>query len=411
MAAAPRSIRYLDRPQPQHLRREHARVVLRPGRILAVLALVAVLVLAGGMAGTVTHLRGNITTAPLRTGTDAAQGDAEEGDLTILLLGSDSRDLAEESFGEADGSRRSDAMVLAHLSADDGRIDAVQLPRDTLLDLPACADTGRGSFSGGRGMLNSALNYGPACSVAAVEELTGVRIDHFVELDFEGFIAIIDALGGLPVCLPESMEDPAADLDLPAGEQTLDGRDALALARTRHAVGDGSDIARLGHQQMVMSAVVHEATSRQVVARPDRLYSFLDATTSALTVDPGLSAISDMASLGSRVSRVPTESITFVTMPWEPAPGDPNRVVPSAEAEAVFEDLAGDVPLAVAGTGSGHTTSSEPEGAEGSGSGEASSSQEPTSDAEAPADGRAEESSTSTTGTTVRTADVDLCSD
>ncbi|PCC37724.1 transcriptional regulator [Brachybacterium alimentarium] len=385
--------------------------MLRPGRILAVLALVAVLVLAGGMAGTVTHLRGNITTAPLRTGTDAAQGDAEEGDLTILLLGSDSRDLAEESFGEADGSRRSDAMVLAHLSADDGRIDAVQLPRDTLLDLPACADTGRGSFSGGRGMLNSALNYGPACSVAAVEELTGVRIDHFVELDFEGFIAIIDALGGLPVCLPESMEDPAADLDLPAGEQTLDGRDALALARTRHAVGDGSDIARLGHQQMVMSAVVQEATSRQVVARPDRLYSFLDATTSALTVDPGLSAISDMASLGSRVSRVPTESITFVTMPWEPAPGDPNRVVPSAEAEAVFEDLAGDVPLAVAGTGSGHTTSSEPEGAEGSGSGEASSSQEPTSDAEAPADGRAEESSTSTTGTTVRTADVDLCSD
>ncbi|RCS80198.1 LytR family transcriptional regulator [Brachybacterium alimentarium] len=385
--------------------------MLRPGRILAVVALVAVLVLAGGMAGTVTHLRGNITTAPLRTGTDAAQGDAEEGDLTILLLGSDSRDLAEESFGEADGSRRSDAMVLAHLSADDGRIDAVQLPRDTLLDLPACADTGRGSFSGGRGMLNSALNYGPACSVAAVEELTGVRIDHFVELDFEGFIAIIDALGGLPVCLPESMEDPAADLDLPAGEQTLDGRDALALARTRHAVGDGSDIARLGHQQMVMSAVVQEATSRQVVARPDRLYSFLDATTSALTVDPGLSAISDMASLGSRVSRVPTESITFVTMPWEPAPGDPNRVVPSAEAEAVFEDLAGDVPLAVAGTGSGHTTSSEPEGAEGSGSGEASSSQEPTSDAEAPADGRAEESSTSTTGTTVRTADVDLCSD
>ncbi|PCC33800.1 transcriptional regulator [Brachybacterium alimentarium] len=385
--------------------------MLRPGRILAVLALVAVLVLAGGMAGTVTHLRGNITTAPLRTGTDAAQGDAEEGDLTILLLGSDSRDLAEESFGEADGSRRSDAMVLAHLSADDGRIDAVQLPRDTLLDLPACADTGRGSFSGGRGMLNSALNYGPACSVAAVEELTGVRIDHFVELDFEGFIAIIDALGGLPVCLPESMEDPAADLDLPAGEQTLDGRDALALARTRHAVGDGSDIARLGHQQIVMSAVVQEATSRQVVARPDRLYSFLDATTSALTVDPGLSAIGDMASLGSRVSRVPTESITFVTMPWEPAPGDPNRVVPSAEAEAVFEDLAGDVPLAVAGAGSGHTTSSEPEGTEGPDSGEASSSQEPTSDAEAPADGRAEESSTSTTGTTVRTADVDLCSD
>src|SRR5699024_5956839 len=194
-------------------------------------------------------------------------------------------------------------------------------------DLPACPDTGDGAFRGGRGMLNSALNFGPGCSVAAVEELTGVQIDHFMELDFEGFIAMVDALDGVPVCLPEALDDPAADLDLPAGEQVVGGKDALALARTRHAVGDGSDIARLGHQQMVMSAVVQEATSTGVLSRPDRLYAFLDATSSSLTVDPGLSRAADLAGLGTRISHVDPSRITFMTMPWEPAPTDRNRVV------------------------------------------------------------------------------------
>src|SRR5699024_4851369 len=168
--------------------------------------------------------------------------------------------------------------------------------------------------------------------------------DHFMELDFEGFIAMVDALDGVPVCLPEALDDPAADLDLPAGEQVVGGKDALALARTRHAVGDGSDIARLGHQQMVMSAVVQEATSTGVLSRPDRLYAFLDATSSSLTVDPGLSRAADLAGLGTRISHVDPSRITFMTMPWEPALTDRNRVVPSADASEVFAALAADEP-------------------------------------------------------------------
>lgn len=332
---------------PAHRRRRARPETVRRRRrtvgVLAALALAATLVVAGGLLGTVTHLEGNLATAPLRADQDPAPRESD-GAMDVLLIGSDSRDLQEASYGQGDGSRRSDALVLVHLSADDSRIDAVQLPRDTLMDLPSCPDTGSGASRGGRGMLNAALNFGPACTVAAVEELTGVQVDHFMELDFEGFIAIVDALDGLQVCLPDALEDPAAGLDLPAGEQVVGGKDALALARTRHALGDGSDIARLGHQQMVMSAVVQEATSSRVISRPDRLYAFLDATSSSLTVDPGLSRAVDLAGLATRVSRVDPAQITFATMPWEPAPTDRNRVVPSAEAAGLFAALAADEP-------------------------------------------------------------------
>lgn len=322
--------------------------VYRRRRIMVGLALLAVLALLGGLgvAGAAWRLHGNIATAPLRAEDEEAASAAGAGtELNVLLLGSDGRDLSSGDYGEDDGSMRSDAMVLAHVSADDERIDAVQLPRDTLMDLPACADTGRGAFPGGYGMLNSALNYGPACSVAATERLSGVRVDHFVEMDFDGFAAVVDALGGLPVDLPQPLEDPFADLDLPAGHQVVNGRDALALARTRHAVGDGSDIARMGHQQMVMSAVLDRASERKVLTRPTRLYRFLDAVTGALTVDPGLGSPTELSSLTTRVARIPSQRITFRTMPWQPAPEDPARVLPSEEADTVFGHLAADTPV------------------------------------------------------------------
>ncbi|HJX77656.1 LCP family protein [Glutamicibacter sp.] len=236
-------------------------------------------------------------------------------------------------------------MLLMHLPPGNGRIEAIQIPRDTVLYRPACEDTGFGSYAGGYGMINSALNYGPACSVAAVEELTGVHLNHFIEVNFEGFISIVNALDGIKVCLNNSMQDSKANLNLSAGQQTLDGPDALALARTRHAIGDGSDIARLGNQQMVMSAIVQRAKSKEVLTRPDRLYAFLDAITSAMTVDPDLSTLADLAGLAARIQTVPTDQITFTTMPTEPAPENPNRVVPAPDAKLIFERISQDIPV------------------------------------------------------------------
>ncbi|PRA04230.1 transcriptional regulator [Arthrobacter sp. MYb229] len=315
----------------------------RRKRNFRIIAAALVLALVVGVGAAWFRLQGNISTAAMRA-TEQRVPDSSRG-MNILLLGSDSRTFSSTDFGKDNGSARSDSMVLVHLAAGNERIDAVQIPRDTLLEIPACEDTGHGHYAGGHGMINSALNYGPACSVAAVESLTGVDLDHFIEVNFEGFISIVDALDGIDVCLADQMQDPKANLDLPAGNQTVKGEDALALARTRHAVGDGSDIARLGHQQMVMSAVVQRATSRETLTRPDRLYSFLDAVTSSMTVDPGLSSLANLASLATRIQAVPTGEITFMTMPWQPAPQNRNRVVPAPEASTIFERLSADTPV------------------------------------------------------------------
>ena len=307
----------------------------------AALGIVGTLVVGGLALG---HLQSNLDSSPLRSDDSAEVLNDNTHGTNILILGSDTRDLDGDEYGDAGGAR-SDAMVLAHLSEDETRIGAIQIPRDTMMDLPACPDTGRGASAGGYGAVNSALNAGPACSVAAVESLSGVRLDHFIEMNFEGFTTMVDAMDGAPVCLPEALQGRRANLDLPAGEQTVDGRDALVLARTRHAVGDGSDIARMGHQQQVMSAIVQRARSSEVLTHPDRLYGFLDAVTSSLTVDEDLNSLSALTSLATEAANVEDSNISFRVMPWEEEPTDHNRVIPSAEAAEVFQRLHADQPL------------------------------------------------------------------
>ncbi|MCW2770853.1 MAG: hypothetical protein JWR27_2286 [Aeromicrobium sp.] len=299
------------------------------------------LVLGGAAAAAYMKLNGNIESSKLPDST-IVKNDTPEGALNILFIGSDSRDLKTKGYGKEKG-QRSDALMLVHFSKGNTRVDAVQIPRDTLTELPACSDTGSGSFSGGVNlMINSALEGGPACSVKAVEKLSNVHIDHFVQLNFDGFASMVNALGGVNVCLTKPMVDVDARLDLPAGKQKLDGSDALALARTRHAVGDGSDIGRLGHQQVVMSSIISRARSAGVLTRPDRLFKFLNALTSSITVDEGISSISKLTGLAKRAKAVKDSGITFITMPTGAAPTDPNRVVKIADADTIFRSIAKD---------------------------------------------------------------------
>ncbi|MFI7579484.1 LCP family glycopolymer transferase [Kocuria kalidii] len=180
--------------------------------------------------------------------------------------------------------------------------------------------------------------------VTAVEALSGVSLDHFLELRFDGFARIVDSLDGLPVDLPEPLLDPKADLDLPGGAQVLDGDQALAWSRTRYSIGDGSDIARMGNQQTVMYTIVDRVKDREPATHPRRAHSFLDAVTSSVRTDAELARVPTMARLGAGLARVPQENISIGTMPWVPDLHDPNRVVPAAEAEEVFHALSMDVP-------------------------------------------------------------------
>ena len=323
-------------PTPKGARRRPKRVWRRVVIGFGVFALV----LGIGGAAAYQKLNGNIESSQLAP--SLVKDDTPEGATNILFIGSDSRKLKSKGYGNEAG-QRSDALMLVHFSKGNKRVEAVQIPRDTLTTLPACKDTGSGAFAGGANlMINSALAGGPACSVRAVEAISNVHIDHFVQLDFDGFASMVNALGGVNVCLDKPMVDPDAKLNLPAGKQHLNGKNALALARTRHAVGDGSDIGRLGHQQVVMSSIISRARSAGVLTRPDRLFKFLNALTSSITVDKGISSISKLTGLAKRAKAVPDSKIRFITMPTGAAPSDPNRVVKTADADTIFAAIAKD---------------------------------------------------------------------
>lgn len=204
------------------------------------------------------------------------------GGLTFLVIGSDSRDGSnredeeELSLGSTPG-QRSDTMMLVRLNHERDRVTVVGIPRDLWVDIP-----GQGADK-----INAAYAYGgPQLSVRTVESLTGVRIDHYVEVDFHGFVDVVDALGGIEVCLPEPINDPKAHLDMDAGTHQVDGTEALAFARTR-ATSQG-DLDRIDRQQQVLSAMLDKALSTETLSNPAKLTNFLDSSLSSVTVDQGL---------------------------------------------------------------------------------------------------------------------------
>lgn len=339
-------------PSPRGARRRPRQVWRRLVIGLGVFALV----IGTGGAAAYWKLNANINSSELRDKDHVAKDDTPKGATNILFIGSDTRKLKSKGYGNEAG-QRSDALMLVHFAKDNKRIEAVQIPRDTLTTLPACKDTGSGAFAGGANlMINSALAGGPACSVRAVETISGVHIDHFVQLNFDGFASMVNALGGVNVCLDKPMVDTDAKLNLPAGKQKIHGKNALALFRTRHAVGDGSDIGRLGHQQVVMSSIISRARSAGVLTRPDRLFKFLNALTSSITVDKGIASISKLTGLAKRAKAVPDSKIRFITMPNGAAPSDPNRVVKTADADTIFAEIAKDQEVPVESTDAKTTT-------------------------------------------------------
>ncbi|OQD55640.1 LytR family transcriptional regulator [Streptomyces phaeoluteigriseus] len=270
----------------------------------------------------------------------------------VLLIGSDSRaGDGNGEYGRDSGTERSDTTILLHLSAGRRSATAVSIPRDLMVDVPACRRPDGSRSSPTFAMFNYSFQTGgSACTIRTVEKLTDIRIDHHVVVDFHGFKKMVDALDGVEVCLKEPIRDKAAKLRLPAGRVRLDGEQALGYVRARKTLGDGSDTDRMDRQQRFLGALVNKAQSNDVLLNPVKLYPVLDAATSSLTTDPDLASLRGLYALVRGLRDIPTAQVRFLTVPRESYVYNANRdqlVEPAAEK--LFERLRTDAPVSVTG--------------------------------------------------------------
>ncbi|WP_328538410.1 LCP family protein [Streptomyces sp. NBC_00344] len=305
----------------------------------------------------------------------------------ILLIGSDSRSGDNKKYGRDSGTQRSDTTILLHLTADKQNATAVSIPRDLMTDIPSCAKADKTRTRKQFAQFNWAFEFGgTACTVRTVEKMTGIRINHYMVIDFNGFKGMVDAVDGVEVCLKKPVNDKDAHLKLPAGRQTLHGEQALGYVRARHSIGNGSDTERMERQQQFLGSLVKKVQSNGVLLNPTRLYPVLDAATKSLTTDPGLATLKDLYDLTRRMRDIPTANIRFLTVPREPYTADPNRdQLVQPEADKLFHLLRNDVPIVVshghadASTGgSPNPSASAPGAAGGDGKGRETSASQPT---------------------------------
>jgi len=346
----------------------HART-LRTHGIARSVGLVTTAVLAFGAIGgasALSNLQGNIAASsglsllddrPEQTAPDPSDPSAGQP-LNLLVMGSDARGGA--NGHEVDGveGMRSDTTILVHVSADRSRVEMISIPRDSRVDVPACDVTGGGKTAAANTRFNAAFANGAtvggdvdsaaSCAVRTVESLTDVFVDGFVVVDFSGFQNMVAAIGGVPICIPEPIDSPKADLKLDAGFQTLTPEQALGLARARYGVGDGSDLSRIGRQQQLLAATVNQVLSKNLLSDLGQVYGFVDAGTRSLTISENFASIPSLAGLAFSLKGATSGNITFMTVPNAADPQNPDAtVVWTSEADELWAKVRADEPIVV----------------------------------------------------------------
>ncbi|MDP3711092.1 MAG: LCP family protein [Mycobacteriales bacterium] len=275
----------------------------------------------------------------------AAPRDAQN----ILIVGSDSRGDT-DAGGEFQGSgdtfvtgQRSDTVILAHLYGSSDKAQLVSFPRDSYVSIPAFTDPKSGKTTSARkGKLNSAFSTGgPPLLIATIENLTQIRVDHYMQIDFQGFQSMVDKLGGVEVCLSKPAKDRFSGIDLPAGRHKIGGRTALAFVRQRHGLA-GGDIDRITRQQQFLGSMVRKVLSAGTLANPLKLTGFLDVATSSLQVDNDLT-VGDLKDLAIRFKSFNAGGVSFATIPITDIAAYRNResvvLIDDDKATALFDAL------------------------------------------------------------------------
>ncbi|MCW2815159.1 MAG: yvhJ [Nocardioides sp.] len=280
---------------------------------------------------------------------EGVSADAPDKPLNILVMGSDSRvGEGNEIDGEnSDGTQRSDTVILLHVSQDRTNAYGVSLPRDAIIDRPDCRVDGE-DLAGEEGVrFNTAFEVGgPVCTVQTVEELTGIRINHFLVLDFAGFKDMVDAVNGVEVCIPKAVDDAEHDIYFDAGTQTLSGQQALNYVRERSQLSVTGDIGRMKRQQAFIASMIKKVRSAGTLSQPSKVIDFLDAVTSSIQTDDGLDSVGKLVDLAMEVRTTGLDDIKFITVPVEPDPENPLvTLVWSASADALWERIQQDQKL------------------------------------------------------------------
>ncbi len=248
--------------------------------------------------------------------------------LNILVIGSDSRAGLAHKFGSGIDGARSDTSMLLHIAPGHTRADIISFPRDSMVPVLACSNdglghTGQSAQPDQLERLNSTFSAGGApCLWKTLEQTTGIRIQHFVEVNFAGFQAIVNDVHGVPVCLPFAINNAQSRLHLTAGKHTVNGAQALAFVRLREDIGEGSDTQRIQRQQYFLAAVMQQLKSTGLLGQPQRIFAVVRDVAKSLTTDSGLD-LNTMLRIATSMQSLNSSAVQFITVPVVPYVGDP----------------------------------------------------------------------------------------
>ena len=333
--------------------RHASRIVLT---VLSVMVLLTTVV-GAGVSVVMGQLQGNITAVDVSENLGTIPSDKpllvineETGNyepITVVLMGSDTREgKGNSGFGNASeiGGERSDTTIVMHISGDRKSAIGVSIPRDTIVTLPRCKKDGK-KVGGYSGRFNQAIELGgPGCTIKAIEEMSGLDINNFMLVDFGGFKRIVDAVGGVEICVSEPVDDPLSGLKLDKGKHIVDGKEALAFVRARKTLGDGSDTSRIRRQQAFISSLMRKVLSSGTLLNPASLLGVLDAATESLTADPQLADINNLKDLALSLKDLKPSNVTFTTMPWTPNGDNATVSVNTEKAKPIWDAMAADTP-------------------------------------------------------------------
>lgn len=277
---------------------------------------------------------------------------ASRGAINVLLAGSDSGGGDTATFGER-GETLNDVTMLLHVSADHRKATVISLPRDLIVPIASCPDGKGGDYPAQTNKLNTANSVGGlACIVKTVENLTGLTIPYAGIIEFQGVIAMSNAVGGVEVCVATAIHDRKIHFDLEAGSQTLKGFAALQFLRSRYGVGDGSDLGRISNQQVFLSALVRKLKSADTLGNPLTLYALAQAAAHNISLTNSLKSANNIVSVALALKNIDLANVVFVQYPNASGTSNGhNGVLPiTSAATTLITAVEDDRPLAITGS-------------------------------------------------------------